>query len=171
MEEKRNEAKVLNVEYNVLSNSIDNLSSLIEIKSSTTKWHAIRLFAATNLLSPILGDRIHASRIQNIMGTWMKVNPFVAAVDRPPRMNQKLLTLLNLSPEMQDIIPVHIHLKQIELTWYLGKDKDLVIDAPLTPAFSWTCEALDFELPKESNPSRENVSTKGQEPQSVQISQ
>lgn len=171
MQEKRGDIKVLNVEYNVLSNSIDNLSALIEIKSSTTKWHAIRLFAATNLLSPILGDRIHAQRIQNIMGTLMKVNPFVTAVDKPPRINQKLFTHLNLSTEMQDIIPVHIHLKRIELSWYFGKNEDLMIEAPLTPEFSWTCQALNFELPRESNYSVENVSTKGQEQQSVQISQ
>ena len=151
LEMKRQDVKLLNIEYKVLSNSTNNLSALIEIKSSTTKWHAIRLFAATKLHSPILGDRIHGSRMQNIMGTFMTVNPFVAAVDKSPRINQKLLDLLNLSSATQDIIPVHIHLRKQELPWYYGHRQDLTIEAPLTPEFAWTCEALDLKLPATNN--------------------
>lgn len=148
---KRGDVQRLFFEYKVLSNSKQDLCSLVELRSSTTKWHAVRLFAATKMYSPILGDNIHGSRVQNIMGKWMRVNPFLDSVSRPPELDENLLKQLELSAFMQLIIPAHIHLRRFELTWYFGRKKDLIIEAPLSPEFSWTINTLGFELPVETN--------------------
>ncbi|XP_015184321.1 PREDICTED: RNA pseudouridylate synthase domain-containing protein 4-like isoform X2 [Polistes dominula] len=69
--EKRRAIKILNVQFKVISNSTKNLSSLIEIKASTIKWHALRLYASTRLYAPILGDNLYGSRIHNVAGKWL----------------------------------------------------------------------------------------------------
>ncbi|KAG5314728.1 RUSD4 synthase, partial [Acromyrmex insinuator] len=145
---KRNETKIINIDYKVVSNSMHNLSSLIEIVASSRKWHNIRLFASTMLYSPILGDNIHGSRIQEIMGTWLKIDPFADSSWDLPKINRQLLELLNIKPSQQEIIPVHIHLKSVHLI--VGKEKkDLVIEAPLMDPFDWTCKQLKFKIPDE----------------------
>ncbi|KYN28389.1 PREDICTED: RNA pseudouridylate synthase domain-containing protein 4-like [Trachymyrmex cornetzi] len=145
---KRNEVKIMNIEYKIISNSTNNLSSLIEIVSSSRKWHGIRLFASTMLYSPILGDNIHGSRIQEIMGTWLKIDPFADSSWDLPKLNRQLLELLNIKPSQQEIIPVHLHLKSIHLI--MGNEKkDLVIEAPLMDPFDWTCKQLKFKMPDE----------------------
>jgi len=153
---KRNEAKTFNVDFKVLSNSTHNLSSLIEIGASTRKWNSISLFASIMLYSPILGDNIHGSRVQEIMGTWLKVDPFADSCWNLPKLNQQLLDLLNMTPSQQEIIPVHTHLRNVHLIF--GKDKkDIIIQAPLTDPFYWTCKQLKFKIPDEMNSVTDNV--------------
>ncbi|XP_012527997.2 mitochondrial RNA pseudouridine synthase RPUSD4 [Monomorium pharaonis] len=145
---KRDEVKILNVDYKVISNSTHNLSSLIEIISSTRKWHAIRLFASTMLYAPILGDNIHGSRIQEFMGTWLRVDPFSDSCWDPPKLNRQLLDLLDVKPSQQEIIPTHVHLKSVHFIY--GKEKkDIIIEASLTESFDWTCKQLKFKMPNE----------------------
>ncbi|KYM78286.1 RNA pseudouridylate synthase domain-containing protein 4 [Atta colombica] len=151
---KKGEAKIMNIDYKVISNSTHNLSSLIEIVSSLKKWHSIRLFASTMLYSPILGDNIYGSRVQEIMGTWLKIDPFADSNYNLPKINQQLLNLLNIKLSQQEIIPVHLHLKSIHLID--KKKKDLVIEAPLMNPFDWTCKQLKFKIPDEINSSNED---------------
>ncbi|XP_043256990.1 mitochondrial RNA pseudouridine synthase RPUSD4-like [Colletes gigas] len=148
-EQKRGDVKILNVKFRVLSNSTFNLSSLVQIKSSTIKHHAIRLFAATFLYCPILGDNIHGSRIQKIGGTYITVDPFVKYTDFPPKLDKELLQLLKLNTQRQPIIPVHIHFRSINLPYFHGKERDLLIEAPLIPPFEWTYQQLKFDYLKE----------------------
>lgn len=126
----------------MLSNSTFNLCSLVELKSSTHAKNAIRLFAATYLYSPILGDNIYASRIQKIGNTYVRVDPFLSCPGLP-KLDMKLLRLLNVRVKQQEIIPAHIHLKSVVLPSFFGKT--LTIEAPLMPPFDWTCKQLDFK--------------------------
>ncbi|XP_011877896.1 PREDICTED: RNA pseudouridylate synthase domain-containing protein 4-like [Vollenhovia emeryi] len=153
---KRNEVKIMNISHKVLSNSTHNLSSLIEIESSARKWNGIRLFASTMLYSPILGDNVHGSRVQHVMGTWMKVDPFADSCSDMPKLNRQLLDLLDVTPKQQEIIPTHMHLRSVHLIY--GKEKeDIIIEAPLAGAFDWTCRQLMFKLPgEERNAAAEN---------------
>lgn len=146
---KRNEVKILNIEYKVLSNSTHNLSSLVEIGASVKQWGALRLFASTMLYSPILGDNIHGSRVQEIMGTWLRVDPFADSCRGMPKINRHLLDLLDVTPNQQEIIPVHIHLRSIHLIF--GSEKrDIIIEAPSMGPFDWTCKQLKFKIPGEA---------------------
>ncbi|XP_076751731.1 pseudouridylate synthase RPUSD4, mitochondrial [Xylocopa sonorina] len=141
-DEKYGRMQLLKTEYNVLSNSTLNLCSLIKIKSSTEKRHAIRLFASTFLYCPILGDNICASQIQKVGNTFVKVDPFLTH-PAPPKLDEKLLKLLNVRPRDLYIIPAHIHLKSTVLPMFLGNT--LTIEAPLSPSFDWTCKQLEFK--------------------------
>lgn len=142
---KKNEVKILNVKYKLLSNSTHNLSSLIELAVSTRKWHAIRLFASTMLYSPILGDNYHGSRVQEIMGTWIRVDPFAESCWELPKLNKQLLDLLGINESQQDIIPVHIHLRNIDLLSFGNKGNNITLEAPLIDPFNWTYRKLLFK--------------------------
>lgn len=151
-EEKRKDVVIMNVKYKLLSNSTHNLSSLIEIESSARKWQCIRLFASVMLYSPILGDNFYGSRVQNIMGTWMKVDPFADSCLEMPKVNSQLLELLKLTPRQQEIIPTHLHVRSICLDGFGKEKKNLVLEAPLTHPFDWTCKQLMFKnIPYEAN--------------------
>nr|XP_050864078.1 pseudouridylate synthase RPUSD4, mitochondrial-like [Vespula vulgaris] len=139
--EKRREIKVLNIEFEIISNSTNNLSSFIEIKSSTTKWHALRLFASTRLYTPILGDNLYGSRIQNIAGRW--VLSFPEANNDAPQMNSELLKILHLTKAKQELIPCHVHARSVILPKFKGTY--LKLEAPLTSPFDWTCKQLKFK--------------------------
>lgn len=146
---KRGEVKIMNVDHKVLSNSTHNLSSLIEIDSSARKWNAIRLFTSTMLYSPILGDNIHGSRVQELMGTWLRVDPFADSCWSMPKINQQLLNLLCVTPNQQEVIPTHLHLRSVRLIF--GKEKrNIIIEAPLMDPFDWTCKQLMFKIPDEA---------------------
>ncbi|KZC10958.1 PREDICTED: ribosomal large subunit pseudouridine synthase C-like [Dufourea novaeangliae] len=142
---KRQLIKPLSVDFKVLSNSTLNLCSLIEMRSSTIQWHAIRLFATTVLYCPVLGDNMYASRIQKIGNTYVQVDPFLEYTQLPPVLEKPILQLLNVKRSQQHIIPVHIHLKSIDLPSFIRKGEDLKIEAPLIPPFDWTCEQLEFK--------------------------
>jgi hypothetical protein len=143
--EKRKDIKILNINYKLISNSTHNLASLIELDASTKKWHCIRLFAATMLHSPLLGDNYHGSRVQELMGTWVKVSPFADSCNDMPVINQNLLNLLNISRNQQEIIPCHNHLRSIFLRSYGKMKTDILIEAPLIDHFNWTCKQLMFK--------------------------
>lgn len=143
---------MLNVEFKIISNSTNNLSSLIEMKASTTKWHALRLFASTRLYAPILGDNIYGSRVRNVAGEWLLTSPFASINNNLPQMNSELLEILYLNRAKQELIPCHVHARSIILPKFKGKS--LTIEAPLIPPLDWTCKRLKFKnIPelKESN--------------------
>lgn len=144
-EQKDRTIKILNVQFKLISNSTDNLSSFLQIRSSTTKWHALRLFAATVLHSPILGDEKFGSRVKNIMGKWVNLSPWVEAAREPPKLDGKLLQKLNLRRGKESLIPVHLHLREMFLPSYRKKDFDLILTAPPMPEFAWTCKRLGFK--------------------------
>ena len=142
---KRGDMKILNVEFNVLSNSTLNLCSLVQIRSSTQKWHALRLFASTFLYSPILGDDLYASRIQKVGDAYVQVDPFQESTELPAKLAKPILELLDVESSQQHIIPVHVHLRSIALPSFLGKGKDLIVEAPLISPLDWTCKQLEFK--------------------------
>lgn len=143
-ERQRGDIKILNIQYKIMANSTNNLASLVEIKSSTTQWHAIRLFTASNLLSPILGDRIYGSRSQIVLDKLIEINPLMEAAHMPPKIEKDLLKYLNVPSHRDTIIPVHIHLKNIYLPSFMKKDNNVNITAPIFPYFQYTLEKLEI---------------------------
>ncbi|XP_046749518.1 mitochondrial mRNA pseudouridine synthase RPUSD3-like [Diprion similis] len=149
-EVKRREVKTFDVCYRTISVSDGNLSALMEIQCFTTKWHAIRVFASTLLVSPILGDNIHGSRVKKIMGSYMHISPFVDASRQIPILQPELLKKLHLQQSQAVIIPAHIHLREITLMSFPSRGQDLKLVAPLPPSFQWTCDQLQFKIPTEN---------------------
>ncbi|XP_046626589.1 mitochondrial mRNA pseudouridine synthase RPUSD3-like [Neodiprion virginianus] len=146
-EVKRREVKTFDVCYRTISTSDGNLSALMEIQCFTTKWHAIRVFASTVLVSPILGDNIHGSRVKKLMGSYMHISPFVDASRQIPILQPELLKKLNLQQSQAVIIPAHIHLREITLMSFPSRGQDLKLVAPLPHSFQWTCDQLQFKIP------------------------
>ncbi|CAD6201425.1 GSCOCG00000225001-RA-CDS [Cotesia congregata] len=144
-ERARGDIKILNVQFKVLSTASHNLASLMEVKASTSQWHAVRLFAATVTLSPILGDRVYGSRAQNVMGKFLLVSPFVEAAHVPPKLDPDLLKTIKMIPSKTNMIPAHVHLREMFLPSFLKKGNDISITAPLQPEFIWTCDQLGFK--------------------------
>ncbi|KAK2587123.1 hypothetical protein KPH14_002885 [Odynerus spinipes] len=141
--QKQRRVRILNVQFDVISNSTNNLSSLIELKASTTKWHALRLFASTRLYTPILGDNIYGTRIHKVGGAWLLVNPFTEAYQLP-EVDSELLKLLHLTKAKQELIPCHIHARRVLLPKFLDEEC-LTLEAPLIPPLDWTCQQLKFK--------------------------
>lgn len=139
---KLKKIKIVRTQFQVLSKSTLNLCSLIEVKSSIIKRHALRLFASTFLYSPVLGDNVCATRIQKIGDTYLTIDPFLTKAE-PPVLDEKLFKLLNVKPTEQQIIPVHLHLKSVQLPKFFGKT--VTFEAPLAPAFNWTYNQLEFK--------------------------
>ncbi|KOC68229.1 RNA pseudouridylate synthase domain-containing protein 4 [Habropoda laboriosa] len=141
-EEKSRKIKLFKCEYEVLSNSTLNLCSLIQLKASTMARHALRLFAATLLYTPVLGDNIYASQIQKVGDTYLKIDPFLSCPE-PPKLDIRLLQLLDVSSRQREIIPAHIHLRSTILPSFFGQD--ILLEAPLHPSFNWTFKQLEFK--------------------------
>ncbi|KAK0168990.1 hypothetical protein PV327_002744 [Microctonus hyperodae] len=143
-ERERGDIKILNVQFKVLCAATQNLASLLEIKLSTSRWHAVRLFAATVLLSPILGDRVYGSRAQDVMGKFINISPFTDAAHVPPVLDKDLLEHLKLTPAKTLMIPAHVHLREMFLPWFQKKGNDITITAAPQPEFLWTCQQLQM---------------------------
>lgn len=142
---KKNNVKVLNVSFKLLSTCKTNLSSLVEIRSTTNKNHAVRLFASTFLYSPVLGDNLFGSRVKKVGNTNVKVNPFLETSQLPQKLNKQLYMLLNLKKSQQEIIPVHIHFRSLTLLSYLKNKETLTINAPVIPPFDWAYDKFQFQ--------------------------
>nr|XP_033323022.1 mitochondrial RNA pseudouridine synthase rpusd4-like [Megalopta genalis] len=141
---KRGDIKILNFDFKVLTSSTSNSCSLLQIRASSNKQHAIRLFAATFLYAPILGDNVYGSRIQQIGNVYVRVNPFLERADSPPVLDKTICRLLAVQSDQEHIVPSHIHLQSINLISY-NKNEDLKIDAPLIPPLDWTCNQLGLK--------------------------
>lgn len=140
------------VEFNTISKSPTNLSSLVEVTLNRRKWHTLRLFASTILYSPILGDNIHGSRIHKLRGSWLLLDPFHPLVGTVPTLDKQLLQILRVPKQDQNIIPVHAHLKSYFLPKFCKKE-DIFIDSPLMPPFDWTCQQLQLKLTRDNEES------------------
>lgn len=136
---KRGDVKVFRVEHHTLCKN--NLASLVEISASATKWHFLRVYLA-HLLSPVLGDSLYGSRVHQVMGVHLAINPFSDAARGPKKLPQELQAALSIKPGQEVIIPTHLHLRRLTLPHYLGKDNDFIIEAPLPSSFQWTCQSL-----------------------------
>ncbi|CAK9805915.1 Pseudouridylate synthase RPUSD4, mitochondrial [Anthophora quadrimaculata] len=154
-EEKYRKIKIFKARYEIISNSTLNLCSLLKLRASTESRHAIRLFASTFLYTPILGDNIFSSQIQKVGDTYVNIDPFLS-VPALQKLDKRLLQLLGLYSNQQEIIPVHIHLKSTLLPLFFGED--ILLEAPLPPFFNWTCKQLEFKHLMQNNvPSEQSI--------------
>lgn len=71
---KRGTVKVCKFKHQTLKTGTDNLSSLVEVSSSQKRYHCIRLFLASQLLSPVLGDNLFGSYVKSVMGVKVPVD-------------------------------------------------------------------------------------------------
>lgn len=147
---KRGEVKVCKFKHRNLITGTDNLSSLLEVSASQKRYHCVRLFLASQLLSPVLGDNLFGGYAKSVMGVKVPVDHWSDTANAPPRLPEELLTLLDLRKHEQAKIPVHLHLSRFSLLWYEKKNEELVLEAPPPSSFQWTCQKLGLEQTEES---------------------
>jgi len=74
MDRKRQRVKLVRISHKLVRKGSE--ASLCRVSSSTTAHNALRLFFATKLLSPILGDNTFSARVNNVMGVPMLLDPW-----------------------------------------------------------------------------------------------
>lgn len=141
--------KVSKFRHRTVKTGTNNLCSLVEVSASQRRYHCIRLFLASQLLSPVLGDNLFGSYAKTVLGMKVPVDHWSDAAHTPPILPDELFTLLDLNKFKQDIIPIHLHLSRFNLSWFEKKSEELVFEAPAPFSFQWTCQKLGLELTAE----------------------
>ncbi|GIY64586.1 uncharacterized protein CDAR_295821, partial [Caerostris darwini] len=132
----------VHVEYRVLSVNKALKTSLVEISSSSVKYHFIRVYASSHICS-ILGDIMYSNRMNTVMGVPVKVRiEHCHAFDFQP-LPENMTKALNLPKNVDcSVIPHMLHLRSIFLPKFKGED--VTITANLPPHFQWTTEKLNL---------------------------
>ncbi|GBN17459.1 hypothetical protein AVEN_7114-1, partial [Araneus ventricosus] len=130
----------VHVEYRVLSVNTDLQTSLVEISSSSVRYHFVRVYASSQICS-ILGDMMYSNRMNTVLGVPVKVQiEHCHAFDLPP-LPDKMTKTLNLPNGSNcSVMPTMLHLRSIFLPSFKGED--LTIVAGLPHHFQWTAEKL-----------------------------
>lgn len=71
------------VNHKILSTNEELQVAVIELETSKNKWNALRAYCAMRLLSPVLGDVLYGSYVQEISKTKIAVDPFSPAAAKP----------------------------------------------------------------------------------------
>lgn len=137
---KKGEIKPLILEHSTISES-DYASRLI-ISTTCTKHHSVRVYAATEIVSPILGDHIFGKFVRTILGKPVLIDQFSPTAQQPQKLPTDLLSRLELSSRNDIEIPLHLHLFRVKLKDFFGKNKHLEFSAKPPDYFIWTCEIL-----------------------------
>ncbi|KAK7866657.1 hypothetical protein R5R35_000273 [Gryllus longicercus] len=139
---KRGDVTTVSVEHTTLQQG--PFASLVEVKPSRTKSHFLRVYMAY-MMSPILGDNLYGSRVQNVGGRSLAISPFSDRAKLPQRLEDPMLAALDLERQDERFIPAHVHLHRVEIPDFGGKGKPLEIEAPPPEVFSWTCKQVIYK--------------------------
>ncbi|KAL1456481.1 hypothetical protein WDU94_001212 [Cyamophila willieti] len=162
---KRADVNLLRIHHKVLASTPDECASLIEVSSNWNRAHCVRTFLAAQLLTPVLGDHVHSSRVKYVFDKPVRGD--VWSVDHhmqylPTKLKEKL-KVRRINEELT--IPEHIHLSGLELPAYYKDKQNLVLDSPI--ATSSTCQyalntlGLLNRRETESETDRESVQSSG----------
>lgn len=137
--------KSVNVELSTLAVNRHLATSLLSIKTSTTKWKFVQCYAAQKAAF-ILGDVRFAKRVRRVLGVPVILSPHnINAYDEfeplPTRIRSRLGVLKNHS------IPLMMHLREIIIPRY-GKEGQLVVKCPPPEYFAWTLAQLQLDNDK-----------------------
>lgn len=143
---KHSDVNLLRLHHKVLAVSTDESASLIEVSSSWNKAHCVRIFLAAQLLTPVLGDHIHSSRVRYVfdkpvVGDLWNVGP------QQQCLPAKLKNKLKISHKNEELtIPEHIHFSELVLPGYYKKDEDLVLTSHISSssAFQYALDRLEL---------------------------
>ncbi|XP_063232792.1 mitochondrial mRNA pseudouridine synthase RPUSD3-like [Bacillus rossius redtenbacheri] len=156
---RRGEVKLASVCHRTLCRDAGGLAGLVEVATTSTKWHFVRLYLSY-LLSPLLGDNLLGSRVAEVLGQKVLLPPGNDAARLPQKLNGELMSALRLQPGWEAMVPAHLHLHQLTLIGFQGKGKDLVLEAPVPEVFRQTCDWLGLELPGDEDLQSRTVSSR-----------
>ncbi|CAH1404540.1 unnamed protein product [Nezara viridula] len=137
---KNGEVKPVKLEHSTLSEN--DYASRLVISTTCRKHHSVRVYAATEIISPILGDHVFGRFVRTILGKSVLINQFSQTAQQPQKLSTDLLSKLELSSRNDIEIPLHLHLFKIQLKDIFGANKHLEFTAKPPDYFIWTCETL-----------------------------
>lgn len=143
----KKKVKPVIVEHRMISINKETSTSLLEIATSSAKWHFVKVYASSQA-SGILGDIIYSPRMRRLLGQPINMNlENITAYDVQP-LPELLCQRLDLPCTVDGhlLVPVMLHLRSVVLPKYIG-NKDLIINASAPPHFVWSCSRLNFILP------------------------
>jgi len=132
--------KTSKMEYRTVSRNREMEAALVEITTTRTKWHLVRVYAAHRALS-ILGDGLYGSRVKYVLGRPVIISHHNAAAYSPQTLPDSWIHKLSLSHQSVPLVPTHIHLHQVLLPARKG-GQVILITAPPPHYFLWTCKQL-----------------------------
>ncbi|XP_039290877.1 mitochondrial mRNA pseudouridine synthase RPUSD3 [Nilaparvata lugens] len=153
---QRSLVKATTVHSNLLSMGVDEdsgdaLASLVQLETGIKRWHFVRLFLATHLLAPALGDHLFGARVKKVMGEMLLVDQWSqAAATGKQKLDRRLLDRLDLTEGSEMYIPTMIHHSSVILEGFQGKktDSQFTLQAKPPQHFLWTAERLALEVPR-----------------------
>ncbi|XP_065213554.1 pseudouridylate synthase RPUSD4, mitochondrial-like [Planococcus citri] len=135
----------LRIHYRVLDVNEELKISLLKLTANRNKWHCLRLYCATNLLSPCLGDWLFSPRVRYINNVAVLADPFNPIADSPVDLPDKILEALQIRKNDQKSIPLHMHLSKLDLS-SIGVDNTFIAKPP--EHFLWSCQQLGISVPE-----------------------
>lgn len=142
---KKKKVYPVNVESRVISVNTELSTSLVEIASSSVRYHFLRVYASSRV-APILGDILYGSRMKTLFGVPVKTqlsDSSESGFEPFPRKMSEIL-YLPTGTSGQLMIPTMLHLRSIVLPDYCQKDKDFTVTVKLPTHFQWTVERLNL---------------------------
>ncbi|XP_073978178.1 mitochondrial mRNA pseudouridine synthase RPUSD3-like [Rhodnius prolixus] len=139
-ERERGVAKKVVITHRTLASN--NNASLVEIGTTRNSWHCVRIYLSTFLLTPVLGDNVHGSRVKTIMGQSVLVDKFSPVAGVPQKLSSELLKILKLTSVRDVAIPLHLHLSSVIINCFDRKGTHIEFLAPAPETFTWTCDRL-----------------------------
>ncbi|XP_013775440.1 RNA pseudouridylate synthase domain-containing protein 3-like [Limulus polyphemus] len=140
----------VNVEFRTICINKPLSSCLLEITTSSVKWHFLRVYLA-NKVSCVLGDTLYSSRVRQILGQPFTISPYNTAAYDIQSLPNEVCSRLKIPTGIKGhtLVPVMLHHQSFLLPDFVSKGQDLLISALPPSHFLWTCSQLDI-LP-ESN--------------------
>ncbi|XP_066902065.1 mitochondrial mRNA pseudouridine synthase RPUSD3 isoform X2 [Halyomorpha halys] len=137
---RNGEIKPVKLEHSTLSES--EYASRLMISTTTRKLHSVRVYAATEIVSPILGDHVFGRFVRYVLRKPVLIDQFSPVAQQAQKLPPDLLSKLELSSRNDIEIPLHLHLCRVQLKNFLGKNEHLEFRAKPPDFFIWTCEVL-----------------------------
>ncbi|XP_035232676.1 mitochondrial RNA pseudouridine synthase Rpusd4-like, partial [Stegodyphus dumicola] len=129
------------VEFRVLSTNPALPTSLVEIATSSVKFHFVRVYASDRIAT-ILGDVLYSSRMNTLLGVPVKTQiQKTLSFDMQP-LPEKIAKELGVPKGAagHSMIPTMLHLRSIILPSFRGEDLTLTAELPMH--FRWTTDKL-----------------------------
>lgn len=143
---KANKVFPLFMHHKILSVNEELKVSLVQLTVNRNKWNCLRLYCATKLFAPCLGDWLMGSRVRYINEIPVLVDAFNPVTNSGPILSDKILNALQIKKHDQSSVPLHMHLSRVDLPRY-GRDGKIFIAEP-SEHLQWSCQQLGVSIPE-----------------------
>ncbi|XP_076333664.1 mitochondrial mRNA pseudouridine synthase RPUSD3-like isoform X2 [Tachypleus tridentatus] len=137
--------KPVNVEFRTMCINKPLTSCILEITTSSAKWHFLRVYLASKV-SFVLGDNLYSSRVRQIFGRPFTISPHNTAAYEIQSLPNEICSRLKIPNGIKGhmLVPVMLHHQSFLLSDFVSKGQNLLVSALPPSHFLWTCSQLDL---------------------------